>query len=190
MVELGQQDILLIFVRLLTQYKVAYLLSGSFAVSYYGFPRSTHDIDFVIEVKEEDLQNLIKAIKELGKSYLFNQDEIVQSVKTSSQFNIYHIDTGIKIDFWPIKNNIFEKNKFKKSKEFTFNNQKIKVVSPEDLILTKLLWCKEIKSERHLRDCIGIMKVQGDKLDMNYLIQWANTLKIKDLLKKAVRGDY
>lgn len=190
MVELGQRDILLTFARLLSKHKIAYLLSGSFAVSYFGFPRSTHDIDFVIEVKDKDLKKFIHFTRKLGKSYLFTEEEIKEAIKNTSQFNIYHIDTGIKIDFWPIKNTIFETNKFKRSKELVIEKQKIKVVTPEDLILTKLLWSKKIRSERHIKDCIGIVKIQKDNLDMDYLSQWVKKLKLSTLFAEILRGDY
>lgn len=190
MAELGQKDILLTIVKLLTKYKISYLLSGSFAVSYYGYPRSTHDIDFVIEAKQKDLPNLIDLVSELGKSYLVDVNQITKAVETSSQFNIYHVGTGIKIDFWPIRDNSFEKNKFKKAKELIIDRQKIKVITAEDLILTKLLWSKKVISERHLRDCTGILKIQGDKLEMSYLLKWVNRLKLKSLFDEIIKADY
>src|SRR3989338_1336843 len=52
----------------------------------------------------------------------------------------------------------------------------------EDLILTKLLWCKKFRSERHLRDCAGIWQIQKDKIDINYLSHWAEKLAVKNLL--------
>ncbi len=190
MVEFGQRDILLTVVQLLNRYKIAYLLSGSFAVSYFGFPRSTHDIDFVIELKNKDIQLILQIVESLGKSYLFDENQIREAIGANSQFNIYHMNTGIKIDFWIMRNTIFEKNKFKRSKELILDKQNIRVVSPEDLILTKLLWCKRIKSERHVRDCIGILKVQKDKLDMNYLLEWVKKLKLGHLFEKAMKEDY
>lgn len=190
MVESGQQDILLTIVRLLTRYKISYLLSGSFAVSYYGFPRSTHDIDFVIEVKNKDLSQLLKAVKKLGKAYLFDEKQIKEAVRNASQFNIYHLDTGIKIDFWPITQSIFELSKFKRAKELVVDKQRVIVVTPEDLILTKLLWCKRIRSERHLRDCIGIIKIQKGDLDKDYLTEWVKKLKLEDLFEEVIKGDY
>jgi hypothetical protein len=42
-------------------------------------------------------------------------------------------------------------------------------------------------SERQWHDVIGIMQVQGDLLDRNYLHHWASELKISDLLEKAFR---
>lgn len=175
---MGQREILCDIVHLLTKNKILYLLTGSFAVSYYGIPRATHDIDFVIEVDRENYSNLKKAIDGLDKSYLIDKDQIEEAIKKSSQFNIIHLDSGIKIDFWFAGQNDFNLYKLKRGKNITLFKQKIHLISPEDLILTKLLWCKQIRSERHIRDCTGIWKIQGKNLDKKYLELWVKRLMI------------
>jgi hypothetical protein len=39
---------------------IAYMLSGSFASAYYGAPRSTQDIDLVIEATPAQLRAFVK----------------------------------------------------------------------------------------------------------------------------------
>jgi len=46
-----------------------YMLVGSFSSNYYGIPRSTKDIDLVIQVAGEEIEQLAK---ELGDE--FNRD--------------------------------------------------------------------------------------------------------------------
>ena len=72
MADLGQRDILLTVTKNLNTYHISYLLTGSFAVSYYGIPRATHDIDFVIEIDKENLDKLNMCLKKLSKEYLFD----------------------------------------------------------------------------------------------------------------------
>lgn len=182
---MNQRDLLMSLAKLLDKYKIPYLLTGSLASSFYGYPRATHDIDFIIEIQKEGFKKILKAIKSLGKSYLADKDQIKEAISKSSQFNIYHLDTGTKIDFWIVENDDFEKNKFKRGKTILIDKQKINLVSAEDLILTKLLWCKEIKSERHLHDCEGILKIQKGKLDKEYLDLWAKKLNVYNLLEEA-----
>lgn len=184
MVDLGQQDILLTISKLLVQNHISYLLSGSLAVSYYGFPRATHDIDFVIELNVQDLKKLLKALSVLGRDYVYSKAEIELALKDKAQFNIFHQETGIKVDFWISKGTDFDISKSQRAKEIVFYKQKIRLVSPEDLILTKLLWCKKIRSERHLRDCKGILKVQKEKIDKKYLSFWVKKLKLQGLFKE------
>lgn len=174
---MGQRDILLQIVRVLDRRRIDYLLTGSLAVSYYGFPRATHDIDFVIETARGQLNKIKLAVSDLRSDY-------VGETSGSSFFNLYHAATGIKIDFWLIKPAEFT-TKSKRKQTMRVEGQTIKLISPEDLILTKLNWYKEVKSDRHLRDCAGMIKVQRGKLDMVYLQKKAGQFKVDALLREA-----
>jgi len=178
---LGHRDLVRFFVKLLDKYGINYLLTGSFAVSYYGHPRATHDIDFIIEVKKKDTAKILKASKNLGSSFLVDTSQIIEAIANFSQFNILHPETGIKIDIWLVEQNEFEQNKFKRKKIIVIDEQKVNIISAEDLILTKLSWSKTIRSERHLRDCAGILEVQKNKIDKKYLSVWLKKLKLEKL---------
>jgi hypothetical protein len=52
--------------NLLNEKKVDYLLIGGYAVSYYGFPRYTGDIDFWIRVNEKNVRKIVGALVEFG----------------------------------------------------------------------------------------------------------------------------
>ncbi len=62
------------------------------------------------------------------------------------------------------------------------------VASPEDTVLTKLEWYRMggDVSERQWRDALGVLKVQGERLDLAYLRRWATALEVADLLEKAL----
>ena len=62
------------------------------------------------------------------------------------------------------------------------------VATPEETLLAKLEWYRNSGevSERQWRDVLGIMMVQGNKLDLAYLRQWAKELKVSDLLERAL----
>lgn len=181
---LGHRDLIRFTIALFDRYKIRYLLTGSFAVSYYGRPRATHDIDFIVEISKKDSTKIMKLIEELGSDFIIDSQQIKEAILDKSEFNILHPETGIKLDFWIVGDNEFEKGKFKRKKITLIDNQKINIVSAEDLILTKLLWCKTIRSERHLDDCKGILKVQKNKLDNEYLTKWLNKLKLGDLFSE------
>lgn len=187
---LGHLDLVRFSVDLLNRYKINYLLTGSFAVSYYGYPRATHDIDFIVEISKQNSKKVLEVSKEFGNSFVIDSYQIREAIIHSSEFNILHKETGIKMDFWIVENNGFEKNKFKRKKVVLFDGQKVNIISAEDIILTKLLWCKEVRSERHLRDCVGILKIQKNNLDTNYLNLWAKKLRVEDLLKEISTQDY
>jgi hypothetical protein len=62
------------------------------------------------------------------------------------------------------------------------------LAAPEDIILNKLEWFRlggEV-SDRQWGDILGVMRVQGESLDMKYLRAWAKKLALSDLLEKAL----
>src|SRR3989344_1212292 len=101
---LGQTDILIAVVKLLQKHKINFLLTGSFAVSYYGVPRATHDIDLIIEIEKRI--PLIDALSKLGHEYDIPGKNIITNPQTR-EFNIYHPDTGVKVDFWRLPKSQF-----------------------------------------------------------------------------------
>jgi len=184
---MGQRDILRLIAKLLAKAKIPYLLTGSFAVSYYGFPRATHDIDFIIETMGKNVHKLYRLIVSLDKSYIVDKQQIKEAVLEPTQFDIFHKESGTKIDFWLTDDDEFEKIKFKRGREVHVNRQKVNIISPEDLILTKLTWCKKIMSERHMQDCRGIYLIQKEMLDKKYLSSWGNKLGVTDLLEEILK---
>jgi hypothetical protein len=42
-------------------------------------------------------------------------------------------------------------------------------------------------SDRQWRDILGILKTREGELDLDYLRQWANELKVNDLLARALQ---
>lgn len=186
---MGQREILLTISKLLTELQIPYLLTGGFAASYYGYPRATHDIDFVLEIEMAQYPKLEKALRQLPNSFLVDWEEVKKGIKQHLHFNVLHVDSGIKVDFWSVKKSDFNVSRFKRKKKAAIFNEKIWLVSPEDLILIKLKWCKEVRSERHMRDCVGIIKIQEEKLDNRYLLHWAKKLGVENLYKEVSSPD-
>jgi len=186
---LGQRDIIVYLAEILNRCNIPYLLTGSIAVSYYGRPRATHDIDFVIEIPKEESNKLLTVFKKLGRDFSLDFHQIEQAIVKGNFFDIFHPDSGLKIDFWLSKNE-FDLNKFARKNKIMVNKYTVNLVSAEDILLTKLLWCKKIRSDRHLRDCVGIWQIQKNKLDMTYLNLWANKLTVNKLLEEIKVMNY
>ena len=61
---------------------------------------------------------------------------------------------------------------------------------PEDILLQKLRWFRRggEASDRQWRDILGIVHVQGERLDRDYLERTAGLIGVDDLLRRAL-GD-
>lgn len=187
MADLGQRDILITFAKLFSKFRIPFLLSGSLAGSSYGHPRATHDIDFVLELSSKSFRLLEPALGSLGKEYFQDVSELKK--QDADLYTIYHFETGLKIDLWFDKKSDFS-NKWKRKKEVRIGKELVYLVSAEDLMLTKLSWCKEVMSDRHMRDCVGIGQVQKGKLNKQYLFTRAEKLGVLDLLSQVMKGKY
>jgi hypothetical protein len=67
-----------------------------------------------------------------------------------------------------------------------WRSKRTNFASPEDLILSKLLWGQQTQSEKQWRDVLGIVKVQADRLDAEYLSLWAEHLGLVELLVQVL----
>jgi hypothetical protein len=65
--------------------------------------------------------------------------------------------------------------------------------SPEDVILNKLIYWKMGQSERQLNDILGMLRVQGGRLDRAYIRNWAARPNLTEaweaVLGKATKTD-
>jgi hypothetical protein len=67
--------------------------------------------------------------------------------------------------------------------------QGVYVVSPEDIILTKLEWYRsggEV-SDNQWRDILGVLKTRAGELDLDHLRKWAGELNVSGLLERALQ---
>jgi hypothetical protein len=168
---------------------IPYLVGGSMASALYGVTRSTLDVDFVVELHQEQVSALVKT---LGNDFYADGEMIRDAVRYRSSFNLIHLKTMFKVDVFIRKERSFDKVQFQRRVEqllATNPEQKAFMTTAEDIILAKLEWYRmgsEV-SDRQWRDIVGVLKVQTGRLDMDYLGQWAAELNVTDLLKRALK---
>lgn len=166
-----QEFILSNVVKILEDKKIPYMVTGAIAVNYYGRLRATHDIDIIVELKEE---NIGKIVKELKKEFYIDVEDIKDSMKTKGMFNAIHNKTALKIDFWILGEDEFNKERFSRRKKVGMFNKKIWITTAEDLIY-----------EKHLKDVEGIFAVQKGKLNKEYLQKWSKKLGLTSLISRT-----
>lgn len=91
---------------------------------------------------------------------------------SQEEFNFIHPSSGLKVDFWILKNDLFNRTRMKRRIIQKVDEQSIYFISPEDLILSKLLWHRETESTRQLEDIESVIKIQK-KLDWKYIKEWS-----------------
>lgn len=160
------RDSLLKIVRFLNENNIENALIGGIAFSIFYEPRATFDIDFIVNV--EDINYFINILKQ-NKNFIFIHNEQMKFQNATIERVIYEND--IVIDFL-IADDEFKKSIFLRKKEIKIDNEKIYIVSIEDLILLKFL----SNREQDYLDIKNLLTLNG--LDIDYIKYWLKILKI------------
>ena len=177
---LGETEILKDVVSKLDTAAIPYMLTGSFAMSYYAQPRMTRDIDLVVSIKKENIDILESLFKE---DYYVSKQAIIEAVSKTSMFNIIHNQSVIKVDFILRKQDEYRLVEFDRKKKVLFSDFEIFIVSKEDLILSKMIWSKSSNSELQYRDIRNLILADFDK---EYVNKWIDKLGLEQTWKRLV----
>ena len=123
---------------------IAYMLTGSLAMSFYARPRMTRDIDLVIALEAAQAERLIGA---LGADYHADAGAITAAIRSARPWNIIHLPSVVKIDLIPRKDTPYRRAEFERRRRVELAGVRLWIVSVEDLILSKLEWSRESGSE-------------------------------------------
>ncbi|MFA6434267.1 MAG: nucleotidyltransferase [Elusimicrobiales bacterium] len=183
---MSQQELLKKVVKALDENMIDYMITGSVASSFYGVPRSTHDIDVVVAIGKADVERLAGSFP-AGEFY-FDKEEFAEAIQTKRMVNVIDVKEGDKIDFWLLTDDAFNRECFGRKVTEDLMGIKIKFPTPEDVIISKLKWAKESGgSEKQLQDVNGVYEVYRDKLDLKYIAKWVDQLALKDLWETVMR---
>jgi hypothetical protein len=172
----------------LEQVGAAYVIGGSLASTIHGVVRTTLDTDIVADLTLRQAQPFAAL---LAGTFYLDIDTIRHAIHQHSSFNVIHLATMFKVDIFVSKDRPFDRQQLNRRQRWIADpdsGRTIYVVTPEDTVLTKLAWYRlggEI-SDRQWRDVLGVLAVQGDRLDFAYMRQWAATLDVIDLLERAL----
>ncbi|MBX3227952.1 MAG: hypothetical protein KIT84_28005 [Labilithrix sp.] len=162
------------------------MLAGSFASGIHGTPRSTQDIDIVIDPTFDSLDRFLAAMK--GDDVYLDADVARDEFKRRSQFNVIDNATFWKADLIFRKARPFSRSEMDRRVPMQVLGVDAYVASAEDTILAKLEWAKLGESERQLRDVRGILDVKGDALDRAYIEKWLDDLGVRELWQRVTKA--
>ena len=157
---------------------IEYMMTGSMALAFYSTPRMTRDIDIILQVSYADVGKIVALFK---KDFYIDENSVRQAVRDQSMFNIIHNESVIKVDFIIRKDEEYRKEEFLRKRKITIEGFQVSIVSPEDLILSKLVWAKTSQTALQLRD-VKQMMLNVKQIDHEYLTTWSKTLGVEELL--------
>ena len=163
-------ELLRLMAEVLERLQVRYLVAGSMASIAYGEPRFTNDIDIVVELRREHIDPFCEAFGE--PDFYCARSAVVHAVATRFQFNVVHTESGIKVDLIVATDSEFDRQRFLRAVRITDPSFTAWFASPEDIILKKLQYYREGRSDKHIRDIAGVLKVQAERIDRAYIAEW------------------
>ena len=162
---------------------IAFMLTGSVAMNYYAQPRMTRDIDLVVALDERQAETIVHLFE---ADYYVDSQSVSRAIAQRSIFNLIHNESIIKVDFIVLKRNAYRQEEFGRRQRVSLGDFHTWIVSREDLILSKLYWAKESRSEMQLGDVRNLLVPDTDVV---YLRSHAPELGVEELLKEVLTDD-
>jgi hypothetical protein len=166
----------------LDQLAIRWMLVGSHASSIWGVFRSTHDIDVVVAYEQRHVDALLQAFE--GRYYI-SREMVEDGLQRGLMWNIIHLEYGEKVDFWRLGDDPYDHQALDRRVAATYQGVEVWVASPEDVILSKLRWAADSRSEMQFNDVSMILRVRRN-LDLSYLRLWAQRLGVTEDLERLL----
>ena len=178
--------------EVLDQMEIPYLIGGSVASSAHGNPRTTMDVDLVVDLKPEQILDLGEL---LGHDFYADVAMMRDALALGRPFNLIHFASAYKFDLFPLRSDEYSRTEFSRRRfieVYSLGPEPVEcaVSTAEDTILRKLEWYRAggETSERQWNDVRGILQMSGVRLDIEYLRSWAKFLRVRDLLERLLAG--
>lgn len=175
--------------KILDELSIPYYVGGSIASSAHGEPRSTLDADIAVSIGEDRARLLIEAMQ---PEFYISSTSVAEALSgRMTTFNVIHLETSIKADIYLIRlNNEYERSQLARRQRYSSDDRpelNFYICTPEDIVLQKLVWYRigRRQSDKQWRDILGVLKLQGENLDLAYLQHWAERLNLTQLLTQA-----
>jgi hypothetical protein len=180
---MSQDEFFRSITRMLQQAGVPFMVTGSHGSSHHGKPRSTYDLDIVIDPTADQLDAFCAL---LAGEYYVSVASAHEALGARSMFNVIDLAGGNKADLVIRKDRPFSVEEFARRQASSMHGVPIWVASAEDIILSKLEWNKITPSERQMQDALDVAVVQKACLDEAYLRRWATDLGVSDALHEVL----
>ncbi len=169
------------FVRRIETLGIPYMLTGSMALFQYSNYRMTADIDIVLELEPRHADLLIH---NLEPDYNVPHNSMRRAIESKRMFNVLNKETAFKIDCVMLKSTLFHKKAFERRRKVDFHGQEISIITAEDLVISKLWWASDSKSEKQLTDVSNLLR---NELDSDYIKEWVINLGVQDLCEQCLK---
>ncbi len=172
-------ETLIVVVDALDALNIVYAVTGSVASAVHGEPFSSMDADLVVLASAAQAAKIAELLQ---PRFYAPVDMFVDAQQRHSFANVVDQHTSAKVDLSfvgddPYLNEVLQRrvlgNIGKAARQFW-------LVTPEDVILMKLLWRKDTRSAKQWENALSVARVQGARMDWKYLFDRARRLGVEN----------
>jgi hypothetical protein len=178
-----QAELLAFIVDRIDEAGIPFMVVGSIAGSFHGEPRTTVDIDLVIDPTAESLRAFVDSLPR--SSFYIDEGAAVEALTPRTSFNVIDHESGGKVDLIVRRDRPFSRVEFERRLRAPVLGRDTSIATAEDTIIAKLEWAVSGESERQLRDVARILAISGDSLDRTYLSHWLAELNLEEAFSSA-----
>lgn len=175
-------------IKVLERLGIPYMVVGGFAAIFYGEPRLTIDVDIVVDMKPEHIGPFVAAFP--IPDYYVSEEGIRDSLQRRYPFNVIQPVTGAKVDVVPLPRDPFTRAAFERRQRLEYDQagNTATFITPEDIILAKLITFQETGSDKHLRDARGVLVTQWGRLDLEAIRRGARAAGVLDQFEEILEA--
>ncbi|MHC4696094.1 MAG: hypothetical protein ACYTFA_05050 [Planctomycetota bacterium] len=181
-------DVIDAVVKTLDAAGIEYAITGSMASGYHGEPVSTQDVDIVVRMTPQQARQVAR---DLPQRFFRDEETLIETARKGGLVNLIDMDTTFKVDLSVVAATPYHREVFQRRQgmEFEPEGPSYAVVSPEDIILMKLVWRKDSRSQKQWENALSVVRVKGASLDWKYLFEQSRKLDVEgDLVKLRDEG--
>ncbi len=176
-------DVIQCVVEHLDRHKVPYAITGSVASGVHGEPVQSQDVDIALRMLPSQARALAASLPE---RFFRSVEHLEEVAGNGGMANLIDSRTGLKIDLSVLEHTPYFNEVMARRVLVPFgpHGPSFYVVTAEDIILMKLLWRRESRSEKQWSNAMSVARVKRARLDWKYLLEQARSLGIEDDLVK------
>jgi hypothetical protein len=171
---------------------IEYMVGGALALWAWGEPRSTMDLDLMIDLPVEAIHWLSEELK--ARDMLLPPDIILDAViqeQSNLPLNANHVTSGFKADLYLLlPYDDLGQSAFSRRRQVDLGPRfgTLHVHSPEDLIIYKLWYYRLSRQTKHPRDIYAILSAQRDQIDHDYIQEWVERKGLGPVWEELLRN--
>lgn len=178
-------EVVRLLIRALEGAAIPYMVVGSYFSNYYGVPRSTKDLDVLVQVSGPAISEL-KLL--LGPKFIVDPQTSFETATFSTKNVVRLKASPFEIELFHLMDDDYDQERFRRRVQIHLSDCSPFLPTPEDVIITKLKWLLSINRDKDRLDVFNVIQARYLTLDWPYIEFWCDKHGTRQLLEELRRA--